>query len=256
MHREANLNQPTIAKAMAAVPEGLRAYWEQHGPTEFPGMSVGDKAWAWSLRGLMTYFALDAKSPHQTLLPSRAADSIWHAWLAWDPKSLAVFQRKYFEKVMSHATKEDLASTKPDTNLDAALTRTWALSSELEKIPVLSGVVPFLFTIDLVLNMPTGWLYHHNQQHRRIEVGELSGKFAQMLNFRPVAGLTATAFLGLGLISASEASAWQEEHAKAMKDSGSGSSCGVGISTYSCGSSSGDSGDGGGSSCGGGCGGD
>ena len=107
--------------------------------------------------------------------------------------------------------------------------------------------------------MPTGWAYIHNIRERTVEVADIQSDGVSS-SYRPAVGLTAAAFLGLGMLSASEAQAWQQKNL----DGGgsSGSSCGVGIYAYSCGSSSsgdgggdgGDSGGGDGGGCGGGCG--
>lgn len=253
MRNQAEIRDCSIASAMDAVPQALRNYWEMHGPTEFPGMPTTAKAWAWSLRGLLTYFALAASTPQQTLLPSRAADSVWHAWLAWDPEHLRRFQLRHFNKELPHVAKEDMPS---GGSTDTALPRTWGLASAAERLPVLSGKVPFLFTVDKVLGMPTGWAYIHNIRDRTVEVADIRPDGVSS-SYRPAVGLTAAAFVGLGLLTADEALAWQQKN---LDTGGSGgSSCGVGLHSYSCGSSSsgdggGDSGGGDGGGCGGGCG--
>lgn len=143
--------------------------------------------------------------------------------------------------------------------LDTALPRTWGLASEAQGLPILSGEVPFLFTVDKVLGMPTGWAYIHNIRDRAIEVADIQTNGVSS-SYRPAVGLTAAAFVGLGLLTAHEAQAWQQKN---LDGGSSGSSCGVGLHAYSCGSSS--DGDGGGSDggsdgggdgggCGGGCG--
>ena len=241
MHKEAGAQDRAIASAMDAVPQALRDYWEVHGPAEFPGMPTTAKAWAWSLRGLLTYFALAASTSQQTLLPSRAADSVWHAWLAWDPEHLRRFQLRHFNKELPHVAKDDMPS-----NTETALPRTWGLASAADGLPVLSGKVPFLFAVDKVLGMPTGWAYIHNIRERTVEVADIQSDGVSS-SYRPAVGLTAADFLSLGMLSASEAQAWQQENL----DGGgsSGSSCG----SSSSGDGGGD-GDGDGGGCGGGCG--
>lgn len=250
MHKEAGAQDRAIASAMDAVPQALRSYWDVHGPAEFPGMPTTAKAWAWSLRGLLTYFALAASTTQQTLLPSRAADSVWHAWLAWDPEHLRRFQLRHFNKELPHVAKDDMPS---NTETETALPRTWGLASAADGLPVLSGKVPFLFAVDKIVGMPTGWAYIHNIRDRTVEVANIHVDGVSS-SYRPAVRLTAAAFLGLGMLSATEAQAWQQKNL----DGGgtSGSSCGVGIHAYSCGSSSsGDSGSDGGGGDGGGCGG-
>lgn len=255
MHKQACACDESIASAMDAVPEALRDFWTRHGPAEFPGMPITDKAWAWSLRGLLTYFSIAASTTQQTLLPSRAADSVWHAWLAWDAEHLRRFQLRYFNKELPHVAKEDMPT---GPSMDTAIPRTWGLASAAEGLPILSGHVPFVFAVDNVLDMPTGWAYRHNTARHAVEVADIRPN--GLSGLRPVESLTAAAFLGLGMLSATEAEVWQKKN---LEGSGStGSSCGVGMPAYSCGSSSScDGGDGGcssgggdGGSCGGGCG--
>ena len=89
--------------------------------------------------------------------------------------------------------------------------------------------------------MPTGWAYIHNIRERTVEVADIQSDGVSS-SYRPAVGLTAADFLSLGMLSASEAQAWQQENLDGGGSSGS-----------SCGSSS--SGDGGGDGDGGGCGG-
>lgn len=249
MHQQAKKDNSRVANAMLDIPLELQCYWREHGPKEFPGMPTSEKSWAWAVRGLLTYFAIAASSNKQTVLPSRAADSVWHAWLAWDAEHLRNFQMRHFNKSMSHLETKDMQSNKDTAN---ALPRTWAMASKYEGLPILSGKIPFIFIVDRVLKMPQGWYYEHNTKSKQIEVADIDRSGVH--KSRLVPGLTAASLLGLGLIAADEVQAWEKTNA-AIASSNQGGSCGIGITTISCGSNSSGDGDGG-SSCGGGCGGD
>lgn len=249
MRRAAAIHNPQIARAMEDVPALLQEFWRESGPREFPGMSVSAKTWAWSLRGLLEYFHLAAKSSAQTILPSRAADSVWHAWLAFDPKGLERFQRRYFSKPLSHVPREDMPDT---TSTHTALPRTWALASQYEGLPLTKGQPPFLFTIDREVNMPTGWDYQHNKKTLRFEVGTIENGKKTAYSEMPL--LTLASFVTLGYLSPSMAAQWQAAQIVAASKSATPSGgCGIGM-PMDVGSDSSSSSDGGG--CGGGCGGD
>lgn len=252
MHRSAHAHHGQVADAIEDVPKALQEYWVGHGPREFPGMPTSEKAWAWSVRSLLTYFAIATSSNKQTVLPSRAADSVWHAWLAWDAASLCRFQVKHFQKEMPHVETKNM---RPGRESESALPRTWALASKYEGQPVLSGSIPFIFMVDRVLDMPQGWHYQHNKTTKQIELADIGND--ALYNSRLAPGLTAVSFLALGLVAADEAQAWQKAQTASASSSSSsgGSGCGIGMPGFSCGSSSDGGGDSG-SSCGGGCGGD
>ncbi len=239
---------PAAALAAAQIPPEVHAAWVRLAPQEFPGLRVDTVAWRQSAVALAQFFeACRLQRGHgPCALPSRAADSVWHVWLAVDAPGLAAWQARYFGQTVAH---HEAAALGP--SLDDSIARTWMGACRSEGLSPLGPRLPVVFGLDAQLGLPSGWAYGFGRQglvHRPIDAwGRAHGS--------PVlhAAATGAGLVGLGLLTEAELQALRRQA------DASGSSCGGWMADGSSGDACSDGGSGdcsGGSSCGGGCGGD
>lgn len=242
MRRKASSYNTVVGRAMDNIPVALQQIWKREAAVEFPGMPTNEKTWAWAVRGLLDYFAVASATREPTLLPSKAADSVWHVWLRHDPIGLETFQRHHFGRAVQHVEKENMPRGR---DADVALPRTWAMAMHQESHGSASVDVPFLFRVDGGCGIPNGWDYRRNGRYT-VEMGVIRSWGRTRYQDLPM--LTVSSLVALGLVTAAQAADWTA-WVTPERSGTSGSSCGSGMAD------SGDSSCGGGS-CGGGCGGD
>ena len=238
---------PPATVAAAQIPSSVQAVWVRQAPDEFPGLRVDDDAWLRCSLALAQFFeACRLQRAHgPCALPSRAADSVWHVWLATDPAGLSDWQQRYFDLQVPHRELPELGAP-----LEDCLARTWVGACASEGLSPLGPQLPLVFVLDGMLALPTGWAYGFERQglvHRDID-GFGRARGSGVLH----AAVAGTGLVGLGLLGEAELEAWRRQ----QQAQSSGSSCG-GVATSDSGScDAGSSGECGGSSCGGsGCGG-
>jgi len=243
---------PPAALAAQQIPPAARNAWQALAADELPGVRLDETTWVESSVALAQFFEA-SRLQHDAgpcALPSRAADSIWHAWLKADPASLADWQQRFFGRVVQHREAGELGAP-----LDQCLARTWVGACRSEGRSALAPRLPLVFGVDGQLRLPTGWAYGFERGrlvHRQIDGFGRPGGMAHEHAALAGAGLAA-----LGLLSAAEIERMQRR----AKDGGSAG----GDSSFSwswssdggsdgCSSSDGTSSDCG-SSCGSSCGG-
>lgn len=223
-------------KPLADLPAGLFPHWQRTAIIEFKGIPRDAFFYARAAEGLMMFFDCVAHSGKPCGLPSKAADSVWHAWAQLDPQQLEQFCIRHFGRHIPHTEGPDM-----NLSMELALANTLVAARQLEELPEAGVNLPRLFLLDRKLKMPDGYDYslvsgkvawrHMSYQGRGIGV-----------HYYPAA-LAPAQLLAAGLVSQDAYEAY-ERQAKS-----NGGSCGSG-----CGSSASGGGcDGGG--CGGGCGG-
>ena len=221
--------------AASQIPRDIRAAWAERAPEEFPGLPVDEGAWLRCSTGLAQFFEVCRlqRDHGPCALPSKGADSVWHAWLAVDPPGLAAWQQRHFGRELAHREADVLGAP-----LEDCLARSWAGACRSQGLSPFGPRLPLLFAVDGMLRLPTGWAYRHERGalvHRQIDgFGQASGGAVAH------AVIGASALATLGLVTAAELQAHRRRG-----DGGSG-----------CGSSASSDGgcDGGGSSCGSSCG--
>jgi hypothetical protein len=82
--------------ALADLPAGLQSYWRASAPREYEGIPTDAFFFARAAEGLLRFFDAVRHSGRPCALPSEAADSVWHAWLRWNPVSLERFCVRHF----------------------------------------------------------------------------------------------------------------------------------------------------------------
>jgi len=211
---------------LGELPAGLESYWRHSAPDEYKGIQTDAFFFARAAEGLMKFFYIVTLSGKPCALPSEAADSIWHAWLRWDPAGLERFCIEHFGKAIPHVERAGLEA--------GALLNSFVCCRRYEGVAFHALRLPALFRLDVRLKMRGGHGYWN-----RIGSGQIV--YAR-LDVR-----------GLGR---RQASPHPELTQGALQATGLRYPCSVGIT------SSGDTtsfafvgGDADGSSCGGGCGG-
>jgi hypothetical protein len=231
---------PRLLDAAAGIPPEVVDEWlrQTGAPTEVPGWQPSRTDWLLSSVALSQFFDLPRHRVTEgaLALPSKAADSVWHVWLAHDAAGLARWQQHHFDRETAHLEAAELCQP-----LEEALAHSWAAACRSEGVSPLGRKLPLMFEVDARLRVPGGWAYGtHGARvfHQDIDAqGKRSGRI------HPHAGLGAAALAGAGLLSTAELG--QFERSQKQQDAG-GAICG----------SAGGSGDGGcaGGSCGCGCG--
>lgn len=233
-------------KALKELPPSLYDYWKSSARNEFHGIPTDVVFFARAVVGLLDFFACAAQGNAPCALPSRAADSVWHAWLRLSPLKLEAFCRRHFGRVVPHVEGAAMGG-----KLDDALAVCLVRARQAEGLRPEGPGLPSLFLLDRKVKMPLGYGYAVQRGRPGYSQLDARGRFDPMIACPPQ--LSAAGLLGAGLITAAQFHDFQERVRQQTADNTSGgSSCGSG-SAVDCGGAS--SSDGGGSSCGGGCGG-
>lgn len=258
LHKRQALDRPALLRrcppatvAASQIPASVRDAWVLGAADEWPGLRVDDDAWLRCSLALAQFFEACRLQRGQgaCALPSKAADSIWHVWLATDPASLHAWQQRYFDLELPHQAAEALGAP-----LEECLARAWVGACASEGLSPLGPRLPLVFALDGMLALPAGWAYrfeHAGLVHRDIDgFGRAQG--SGVLH----AAVAAGSLVGLGLLGEAELQGWRRQ--QQLQSGGSACGAGVGVdgSAAGCDGGAGAAGCSSGSSCGGsGCGG-
>lgn len=236
--------------ALADLPAGLESQWRASAPSEYEGIRTDAFFYTRAAEGLLRFFDAVRHSGRPCALPSEAADSVWHAWLRWNPVSLERFCVRHFGAAVPHVERAALVGN--------ALLHTFAACRERDGIKPRSMRLPALFGLDAQLRMPGG----HGYWSRAGEIvhTRLNERGRGMWRARPHPELALTVLVAAGVVDRHLLAA----HLGRREAGADGSSCGgmaFADGGDACadgggGDGGGDGGSGCGSSCGGGCGGD
>ena len=230
-------------RQLVDIPNGVFLHWQAKAKYEFPGIPSDAIFFARAAEGLMMFFDYVSRSKQACALPSKAADSVWHAWNSWSSINLDNFCLKHFKRTIPHVEAEQMAS-----EMDTALANCLITAQLAEGSVPGSSSVPRLFALDRKLHMPLGYSYFGTTA--RIGFQNMSTRGVGVGKSTYPESFDAAQLLAAGLISTL---AYEEMIKKQAHAANNGSSCGGGGS--SCGSSDSGSCDSGGSSCGSSCGG-
>jgi hypothetical protein len=136
------------------IPDGLFRAWQQSAPGEFEGIPCDALFFARATEGLLMFFDCVKRSGKPCALPSKAADSVWHAWARLSPASLDAFCIKHFGRRMPHMEAADMTAQMED-----ALANCLVQARMLEWMPTAGAGLPKLFTLDRRVAMPCGFAY-------------------------------------------------------------------------------------------------
>lgn len=139
---------------LMSLPAGLYPAWKKFVTIENPKTDKSERAFARSASGLMDFFRACVQNDLECVLPSAAADSVWHAWLFWNSDSFEVFSKEFFGRVINHRPWGDMMTQK-----EQGIQNTWiTLARMRNEMPYLKDM-PALFALDRKLSFPGGWAY-------------------------------------------------------------------------------------------------
>lgn len=146
---------PQVApRPQPPVPDNLQTAWLDQMKRDHPRWQPGPEACQLACHALVQFFDASAASGHRPCaLPSRAADLVWHLWLALDPDGLATWQRIRWGRVIPHHEHG------ADHDSREALARCLVRTCRLERRSPVRGRLPLLFRLDGLLRTPEGWAY-------------------------------------------------------------------------------------------------
>jgi hypothetical protein len=205
-------------QASAEIPSALYPFWKRTAPFEFKDIPLDVFFFARATEGLLTFFDCVRASGKPCALPSAAADSVWHAWIALDPASLDAFCGKHFGKAIPHVEAADM-----DAPLSRALANCLVAARTLEGKNPASPSVPRLFALDRKLRMPGGFCYQLAQGE--LACGRLDRKGRLEGEVSCPEGLGCAQLLAAGLVTQSYA---QSVRMPKSNGAGCGGGCGGG----------------------------
>lgn len=144
----------THAQVLADVPGALFSYWSAHSQDEFPCIPRDASFFAQAAEGLVTFFDLAAAARKPCALPSRAADSVWHAWLRMDAAGLQRFCIRHFGKTIPHVERAQMSG-----GIGEAMAMCLVQARRRAAKPPAGTHLPRLFSLDSRLGMPFGFGY-------------------------------------------------------------------------------------------------
>lgn len=147
--------QSTYAPVLAEVPAALFPHWARTAHEEFPGIPRDASFYAQAAEGLMMFFDCAAAAGRTCALPSRAADSVWHAWTRLDAAGLVGFCIRHFGRAIPHLEGTRMKPGEMGRALAACLVQARRRASK----PAVGPDLPRLFTLDARLGMPRGVAY-------------------------------------------------------------------------------------------------
>lgn len=220
---------------LADLPASLYPYWAQTACREFNRIPRDVLFFSFAAEALMEFFDCVASSGAPCALPSKAADSVWHAWLSHAPATLQHFCRKHYQRPIPHLQ----AAAMPGP-MDEALAHCLVTARRVANVAPGGIYLPRLFSTDRLLRMPYGFGYR--RVGNKIGVADLDarGRYRGHESFP-------TSLRPAGLLASRLIEPWE------MPDPWS-ESIGAGGASADDGNAGSDGGSCG-SSCGGGCGG-
>ncbi|HEY4084276.1 MAG TPA: hypothetical protein VGM81_26610 [Burkholderiaceae bacterium] len=202
-HAHLRRRSERVASSLARIPGTVRAHWLAKASSEVPGWQPNPADWLLAAGALLQFFDCCRlrTTAQPCALPSRAADSVWHLWLAHEPESLAAFQRNEFGQAIPHVEAADLGADR-----EAALAHSWALACRSEFLSATSRTVPLMFAADGLLGTPGGWAYNYGIFQNQVFHQDLDeqGRLTEGLHHHP--GLTMVSLAALSLYGQQDSS--------------------------------------------------
>ncbi|MFZ4528469.1 MAG: hypothetical protein ACOYNW_08220, partial [Undibacterium curvum] len=224
------VKRSTLRDILTDIPPGLFLYWQQTAQQEFPGIPQDAVFFASAAEGLCMFFECVRRSEQPCALPSKAADSVWHAWLRYSSISLEQFCDKHYERQIPH-----LSASEMSVDLELALAATLIQARRFERQCETDPILPALFTLDKRLRMPNGYAYHIGADKPGYRAMNRDGQ-AYGASYYPEA-LQAYGMLTAGMISATMYEHYKRREAERQQssyiDTGSSGSYSSDSSSYS-----------------------
>lgn len=154
-------------KEMAkVVPASVFFYWSDTAKNDFPGIKTTTENFAVACSALLQFFHLSAIEKMPLMLPSKAADSIWHTWLAHDKDGLTAFLKTYLNQDIGHVEKNVMGQTGSGGPVEP-MANTWRAAHDYENNVQFHGKLPNIFEADKITGIPGGFWYDRDADDRR-----------------------------------------------------------------------------------------
>lgn len=199
--------------ALGDLPPPLFAYWANSASTEFEGIPRDAFFFVRAAEALMQFFDCAAGSEQPCALPSKAADSVWHAWLRMNPIGLEQFCIKHFGAVIPHI-EADAMDAPTEQSLAVCLVK----ARTRERLQRGGSGLPRLFSADRELGMPQGYAYR--VQRGRVGLSPMSRQGKPLPDTAYPASFAPDALLMSGLIHPWEAEPERRSHHDGASASG------------------------------------
>lgn len=235
-------------KLLRDIPPELYDYWARTAHHEFQGIPRDAFFYARAADALLMFFQCVQRSNRPCALPSKAADSVWHAWLRWSPDSLDAFCERHFGRRIPHVEAGDMTG-----GMMLPMAMSLVTARTLDGQALAGPHVPGLFAIDRVLRMPNGFAWQARGSWTVCSQMCERGRPARGARVHPAA--EPDFLLAAGLIAQGDYDRWRAGCADGYHDLGDALAAGEAACDGDGGGDGGGDGSGGGSSCGGGCGG-
>ncbi|HZX28892.1 MAG TPA: hypothetical protein VFF16_17595 [Telluria sp.] len=134
---------------LRSLPSGLLPYWSSSAPKEFPGLPTSPWFFMRACEGLMLFFDCAARRGRCCGLPSKAADSVWHAWTRFNAAGLDAFCVQHFGRAVPH-----LDAAAMPVPMDVALQNTRDAIEAISRRTPSDLALPALFILDSQLKVP------------------------------------------------------------------------------------------------------
>ncbi|QBE63017.1 hypothetical protein [Pseudoduganella lutea] len=236
-------------KAWRDIPPELYEYWSRTARFEFQGIPRDAFFYARASDALLDFFECVRRSNRPCALPSKAADSVWHAWLSYSPASLDAFCERHFGQRIPHVEAVDMTG-----GMAMPIAMTLVTARTLDGLGLAGPRVPRLFATDRALRMPQGHAWRVRGNWMVLSHMDPYGRPSQHTRVHPA---TEPDFLlAAGLIAQGDYDRWLRACATSGNSGSAVDGAGPELACEGGSTDSGDSGSSdGGSSCGGGCGG-
>lgn len=226
---------------LCELPTGLFDHWAATASQQFQGIPRDALFYMRSAEALMAFFDCVTLVDKPCALPSKAADSVWHAWLQYSPMSLQQFCLKHFKRMIPHREAPDMPAP-----MGEAMANCLVGARRLSGLMPGGPTVPPLFATDRRLRMPHGYAYR--VVRGKVGVADIDASGRRWGDIAFPAGLLPSTLLACGLVHGWEIPDPRRHHA----DAGDATAGGGASANCDGAGDGGGGGDGGGSGCGGG----
>ena len=159
--------QSTKMQEMAkAVPASVYCQWRDKANEEFPGLKTTPANFGVACSALLQFFHMSALEKTPMMLPSKAADSVWHTWLAHDKDGLESFLKTHLGRNIEHVENKAMALNGQGSPFQR-MADTWRAAHDYDNNVQFSGKLPSIFEADKLTGIPTGFWYDRDPQDRR-----------------------------------------------------------------------------------------
>ncbi|WP_338770737.1 hypothetical protein [Massilia sp. METH4] len=182
----------------------LYDYWARTAHHEFQGILRDAFFYARAADALLMFFQCVQRSNRPCALPSKAADSVWHAWLRWSPASLDDFCERHFGRRIAHMEAGDMAG-----GMEVPIAASLVTARRLDGLPGAGPHVPRLFATDRLLRMAGGHAY--TVRRKRLMCIPMDGKGQPSGPAQVFPCSEPSILLALGLIAQGDYDLWRQD---------------------------------------------